>query len=1151
YNLTLDQEEYAGYLATGVLGSIASGRISYTFGFEGPAVTLDTACSSSLVAMHMAAQSLRAGECDMALAGGVTVMSTPETLQEFSRQRGLSPSGSCRAFAAGADGTILCEGVGLLLLERLSDARRAGRRVLGVIRGSAVNQDGASNGLTAPNGPSQERVIRRALVSAGLGPDEVDVVEAHGTGTTLGDPIEAQALLATYGQGRDAGRPVLVGSLKSNVGHTQAAAGVGGVIKMVQALRSGVVPATLHVDEPNPHVDWGSGAVSLVTKAVEWPETGRVRRAGVSSFGISGTNAHLIVEQAPEAEAEVVVEGSAVVGPVLWLLSGRSDGVVREQAARLTEWVERDSGLGVDSVGWSLAVGRGRFDRRVVVVGGDREELVAGLGDVVGGRVPVVGPVGAGGVGLLFGGQGGQRVGMGRGLYAVYPVFARVLDEALAAVDVELEGHVEHRVRDVVFGNAGADSGLLDQTVYAQAALFAVEVALFRLFAHWGVEPRWLVGHSVGEIAAAHVAGVFSLEDAARLVAARGRLMQALPAGGVMAAVEAEESEVTGLLDQQVGLVGLAAVNGPSSVVVSGERAGVERVVEHFQGLGRRVKWLKVSHAFHSPLMDPMLDDFSDVVRNLSFSEPRIPIVSTVTGTPAEPGTLTDPDYWVRHVRGTVRFHDAVIHLAEQGTGSYLELGPGGVLAAQTQQILDTITSPSPSASDDTVVVPSLRPGSDEARTAVSALGALIAAGTGVRPDWRAIYGDRAALVDLPTYAFQRRRYWLESPSRGVGVGVGHPLLGAVVDVAGSGSLVLSGRLSVGGQPWLADHVVLGSVVVPGSVLVELALFAAARSGVSSVGELVVERPLVLDGQEVRELQVVVGVDDSGVRLVGIHSRPVGQDGEWTRHAGGVLGGELPSPVSGLVSWPPAGAIPQDPDTLYTTLAEAGIDCGVPALTAAWRQGGDFYAELEPREEIAEGFGFAPALLDAALYLADEALVKGSARLPSSWRNVQLHSRATSTLRVRVTTSDADGVVVLHAEDGAGNVVLTAESVQAHPVTAEQVAGARTSPRDALWEVVWSPVGQGAEAAPDAGVLELEESGTGPIPAARKLVEEVMDRLRRTLKAGTTLLVVTRGAVSTKPGESADPAGAAVWGLLRSVQLEHPGRVVVVDIEPD
>uniref|UniRef100_UPI000E3DF201 type I polyketide synthase n=1 Tax=Allorhizocola rhizosphaerae TaxID=1872709 RepID=UPI000E3DF201 len=722
-------EAVAGHLLTGTTSSVASGRIAYQMGLIGPAITLDTACSSSLVALHLAAQALRNDECTMALAGGVMVMSTPGTFVEFSRQRGLSPSGRCRSFAAAADGTGWSEGAGLVLVERLSDAQRLGHRVLAVIRGTAVNQDGASNGLTAPNGRSQQQVIRQALADADLTPADVDAVEAHGTGTRLGDPIEAEALLATYGPGRRAERPLWLGSIKSNLGHTQHAAGVAGVIKMVQALRAKVLPQTLHVDEPTPYVDWDAGGVRLLTETRPWQAGHGPRRAGVSSFGVSGTNAHIILEEAPTILEEPPPSAPTPVAVPLvpWVLSGRSPGALRAQAARLATALRDVDQL---DAGLSLAATRAAFEHRAVVVAADRAEAFARLADVAEGRSTagvVTGEAIPGRLGFVFSGQGAQRAGMGLELARVFPVFREAFDEVCAVLDPAL--------REVIASGVG-----LEQTGFTQPALFAVETALFRLLESWGVVPAFVAGHSIGEIAAAHVAGVLSLVDAARLVSARGSLMQALPPGGAMAAVRATPQEVTPLLTSAVAL---AAVNGPSSVVLSGERDAVEQVVAR---LGKRAKWLQVSHAFHSPLMEPMLADFRKVVESLEFAPPQIPIVSS--------GEVTDPEYWVEHVRRPVMFADAVSTLVDQGASTLLEIGPDGVLCGLV-----------PDIAPDIVAVPLQRKDRPEPLAALTALATIHTRGADV--DWAAYFtGTPARRVDLPTYPFQRRRFWA-GPSTG------------------------------------------------------------------------------------------------------------------------------------------------------------------------------------------------------------------------------------------------------------------------------------------------------------------------------------------------------------------------------------------------
>ncbi|MFF2851894.1 SDR family NAD(P)-dependent oxidoreductase [Streptomyces sp. NPDC058001] len=1136
-------EEVEGYFVTGSTHSVIAGRISYVFGLEGPAVTVDTACSSSLVSLHLAGQALRADECSLALAGGVTVMASPKVFTEFSRLRGLAKDGRCKAFSASADGFGPAEGVGVLLLERLSDARRNGHEVLAVLRGSAVNQDGASSGLTAPNGPSQQRVIRAALANARLNPTDVDVVEAHGTGTPLGDPIEAQALLATYGQGRPEGRPLWLGSVKSNIAHTQAAAGVAGVIKMVQAMRHGVLPKTLHVDEPSPHVDWSAGGVELLADAQGWPEVDRPWRAGVSSFGISGTNAHVILEQAPEPE--VVAESSVRVDvPVVpWVVSARSAEGLVAQAERLAEFVGRRPELDPVDVGFSLATSRAVLEHRAVVLGRDRDGLLDGL------RALQVRGVAGEGVRLAFGfsGQGAQRVGMGAQLAAVYPVFAEALDEVAGALGLD----------PVVF----ADADRLGQTESTQAALFAFEVAVVRLLESFGVRPDVLIGHSIGELAAAYVAGVFSLEDAVRLVSARGRLMQALPAGGVMVAVQAGEAEVAAVVGDVADRVSLAAVNGPSSVVVSGEAEAVEQVVV---ALGEvKSRRLRVSHAFHSPLMEPMLEDFRRVAEQVTFHEPQLPVVSNVSGRLAERGELTTPEYWVRHVREAVRFGDGVTALAAEGVGVLVEVGPDSVLTALAQETLD--------GQDGLYAVPLLRKGRPEPESLLTGLAQAFAHGAGV--DWRALLpGGRR--VELPTYAFQHRRYWLEEHSSWVGdadalglASTEHPLLGAAVRLADGQGVVLTGRVSVRTHPWLADHAVAGTVLLPGTGFVELAIRAGDEAGCGRLEELTLEAPLVIpDGAGV-SVQVRVGPEeDPGQRQLTVHSLAA-EGEEWVRHASGVLSAETAGETFDLTAWPPVNAQPVDLDGFYDALASSGYMYG-PAfqgLRAAWRRGDEIFAEVSLPEEQAEGastFGIHPALLDAALHatVATDGEDGGQVRLPFAWTGVSLFAAGATTVRVRLAYIGAD-TAALQLADLEGRPVASVDALVSRPVSKEQLRQSGAGEQDALYAVDWVPAETSAEMiTPEFDVLvcapATEVADEDVAEVVREATADVLLALQGALAhespEPSRLVVVTRGAVSTGADDDVrDPAHAPVWGLVRSAQAEHPGRFVLVDVDVD
>ncbi|WP_369365725.1 SDR family NAD(P)-dependent oxidoreductase [Streptomyces sp. CG4] len=1147
-------DDLAGYVGNGSAGSIASGRIAYTLGLEGPAVTVDTACSSSLVALHMACQALRQGEIDMALAGGVTVMPTPDIFVDFSMQRGLAPDARCKSFAAAADGTGWSEGIGLLAVERLSAARAKGHPVLAVIKGSAINQDGASNGLTAPNGPSQERVIEDALRAAGLGTADIDLVEGHGTGTRLGDPIEAQALLATYGQGRPADRPVWLGSVKSNIGHAQAAAGVSGVIKAVMSLRHAYLPKTLHVDEPSPHVDWSAGAVRLLTEGMPWPEGTGPRRAAVSSFGLSGTNAHIILEEAPQAPEtpDAAVDGS--VPPVLpVLLSAKNAQSLPAQAERLLAHLEERPELRLLDIAASLVTSRAALDHRVALTAADRDEAVRALTALAQGG-PWPGSVTARDrsdslTAFLFTGQGAQRLGMGRGLYEAFPVFAEAFDAVLAELDLPL--------REVLWGE---DERMLDRTEFAQPALFAVEVALYRLVESWGVRADYLAGHSIGEIAAAQVSGVLSTADAAKLVVARGRLMQALPKGGAMVAVQATEDEVRA---QLTGEVGIAAVNGPTAVVVSGAEAEALRIMAHFSALGRRTTRLKVSHAFHSPLMEPMLDDFRAVAQQLTYGEPSIPIVSAVTGSLATGAELADPEYWVRHVRESVRFAEAVTALESAGVGTFVELGPDAVLTAMGQQ-----------CAQDAEFVATLRRDRPEPREVTAALARLQA--LGVRPDPAAVYpGSRR--VDLPPYSFEKRHFWLTpqqveaTDAAGLGLAdAGHPLLGAVLSLPDGGA-VLTGRLTAAGS-WLADHVVLGEVLLPGTAFVELALRAADEVGCDRLAELTMETPLVLPEDGGVQIQVVVGgPDSSGTRPVSVHSRQEGSAGAWVRHASGSVASDKAAADFDLVQWPPSGAEPLAVAGAYEDLAGRGYGYGpvFQGLTAAWRRGEDVFAEVAPASPVqaeAARFGLHPALLDAASHvdLLDDS---DTTVLPFVWSGVSLHAVGATGLRVHLRRLGGN-VTELRLADATGQPVATVERLTSRPAT----SGTLTTPAEAasVFRFTWA---QGLALTPDGVTLprfeEVRDATGGTVPphvllqvgsgrgdageAARGTVLDVLAAVGLWLSEprfdDSALVIATRGAVAAGDDEDPDVTQAPVWGLVRAAQAENPGRFVLLDTD--
>ncbi|MGW4207374.1 SDR family NAD(P)-dependent oxidoreductase [Lentzea sp. NPDC004789] len=1075
-----DHADLSAQLVLGSASSVTSGRVSYTLGLTGPSITIDTACSSSLVALHLAAQALRAGECSLALAGGVTVMTSPLSFVAFSQQHALSPDGRCRSYAEGANGTGWSEGVGLVLVERLADARRNGHPVLAVLRGSAVNSDGASNGLTAPNPSAQQEVIRRALADAGLSPSDVDLVEGHGTATRLGDPIEVGALQAAYGQRN--GRPLLLGSVKSNIGHTQAAAGIAGLIKVMWAMRDDVVPRSLHAEQPTSRVDWPAAGIRLVDRHTPWPRGERPRRAGVSSFGISGTNAHVIVEEPPPHQ---VPDAEPTLTSAPWLVSGDGEAGLRAHADVLHAALTDEST--VDSA-FSLATTRATLSHRAAVLGSDRPAMLACLRDLADGveNPAVVRASTRRGVrpALLFTGQGAQRARMGLELSQAFPVFGEVFLGLCAEFGAPLLSVIE-------------SGELLDRTDHAQAALFAYEVAMCALLDSFGVRPGLVVGHSIGELAAAHVAGVFSRADAVRLVAARGLAMASMPPG-VMVAVRVPAHEVTATAE-----VSIAAINGRASVVLSGAEKAVMAEVER---IGAGCTRLRGGYAFHSAMVDPCLAQFREVAESVTYHRPAVPIVSTLTGR-HETDAIATADHWVRQARETVLFSDAV---EAAGEVVFAEVGPAATLTALAQDVVP-----------DAAVVP-------VAERLLDALAELHV--HGVEVDWAAVYARSGARRrDLPTYPFQRQRFWLE-PARKTA------LLGEPQPAADRPEIRHTSVLSVSSQPWLADHRIGDDVVVPATVFAELA-FQTAPPGPVRLDELTVHAPLVLT----TEAQVQVVVTDG--REITIWSRPASA-GAWTRHATAVLSAAAPDASVAQTAWPPVGA--QRVPVSYGRLAVRGYRYG-PAfrgVAALWRRGDELFAEVElPR--AARSPALRPCLLDAALHaslFADPA-DQDTVRVPYAFTGFTLHQPEATAARVRITRTGEDSVRIA-LSDSDGRPVAVVESLVMRRLTGRWTAEAAAA--QALHRIEWVPVDAGA-AVPDHQVFDTGTCAGTPPERARTLIGSTLSHLQKwfTAHPGELLVVVTHNAT----GDDPDPAAAAVWALVSSVQAEHPGSVALVDLD--
>jgi len=1180
----LPSAEQDAYLTTGNMLSIAAGRLSYTLGLQGPCLTLDTACSSSLVAIHLACRSLRARESDLALAGGVSLILSPDSTTALWRTQALSPDGRCRTFDALANGYVRGEGCGLVVLKRLSDAQRDGDRIWAVIRGSAINQDGRSTGLTAPNVLAQQALLREALKDASVEPAAIGYVETHGTGTSLGDPIEVEALRAVMGRPRADGGRCVLGAVKTNIGHLEGAAGVAGVIKAALALAHERIPKNLNLRTLNAHIELAHSSLELATELREWPRGEKPRFAGVSSFGLSGTNAHLVLEESPAAKRGD--SASVAVAPIL--LSGRSEAALRAQAAQLDAHLTARPDQSLLDIAYTSACRRAHFEHRASIVVRNRDELHAALSALAQGQpsalVRTAAARSASKLAFLFTGQGSQRPTMGRALAECFPRFRDALDAVLAALDPLLP----RSLREVLWAEPGTPQAqLLDQTGYTQPALFALQVALFRFVESLGVAPDFLLGHSVGEIAAAHVAGVFSLVDACRLVAARGRLMQELPPAGAMAALQAAEPEVKPLLAGKESRLDIAAINGPQHTVISGDEEVVLELARHFESRGRKCTRLSVSHAFHSPRMDAMAEAFGKVVAGLSYEAPRIPLISSLTGELATADELSRPAYWVKQARATVRFQQGIATLDAAGVRNYLELGPRGVLCAMGAESLSEAAAP------ESELVAALRGEEPEPRAFMQALGRLHV--RGIRIGFDALLRPmQAQRVELPTYPFQRQRCWIDAPRRSGlersaadPAAVEHPLLGNVTSLGKQDSYLFAGQLSTRSSPWLLEHSIFSTAIFPGTGFLDLALSAGQTLKLQSVAELVLSTPLPLSDSTAVQLQILVQAPDAqGASPFSISSRAAGAplQAPWTHHGTGVFAAntraaELDAPAQ----WPPDGAEPVELSGLYAAFAARGLGYG-PAyqgLRAVFRTADAVYVHARLPDALhhdAARFAVHPALLDTTLHGLAAALPMDSvdaAFMLVAWQGVRLFAKGARELRARldlVTPRGGEQVSMsLVAWNEHGQPVLAVEQVTLQRVRAAQLLAARDRP---LHAVRWLPISApatlsrrteswvlGAERLPTATppeqlVIDATQTAAqlGPLAAHERthaLLRTLQASLRDEGLATTELVILTRGAVSTKLGEDAPALDQApLWGLVRSARSEHPDRRLrLLDVE--